>query len=88
MGRGAAPERPPIARQPDSASSLQSITAICGPLIGMLQAILDIGLPTMVQWHLKKKGEAELSGIATPNPYNQYWPEPTPFLLASRWLWS
>jgi hypothetical protein len=30
---------------------------------------------------VKKNGETELSGIAIPNPHNQCWPEPTPFIL-------
>jgi hypothetical protein len=30
---------------------------------------------------VKKNGERELSGIANPNPHNQCWPEPTPFIL-------
>ncbi len=30
---------------------------------------------------VKKNGENELSGVVNPNPHNQCWPEPTPFLL-------
>jgi hypothetical protein len=30
---------------------------------------------------VKQNGERELSGIANPNPHNQCWPEPTPFIL-------
>jgi len=30
---------------------------------------------------VEKSGARELSGIANPNPHNQCWPEPTPFLL-------
>jgi hypothetical protein len=30
---------------------------------------------------VEKSGARELSGIANPNPHNQCWPEPTPFIL-------
>jgi hypothetical protein len=30
---------------------------------------------------VKKNGENELNGVANPNPHNQCWPQPTPFLL-------
>jgi hypothetical protein len=30
---------------------------------------------------VKQNGERKLSGIANPNPHNQCWPEPTPFIL-------
>ena len=30
---------------------------------------------------VKKHGEIELSGVAAPNPLNQCWPEPVPFIF-------
>src|SRR5712671_8002305 len=31
---------------------------------------------------VKKNGEMELGGTVLPNPHNQCWPEPTPFILS------
>jgi hypothetical protein len=33
---------------------------------------------------VKERGKMELSGTVPPNPYNQCWPEPTPFTLSTQ----
>src|SRR5690242_16573685 len=31
---------------------------------------------------VRRRGEIELTGASAPNPHNQCWPEPTPFVLS------
>src|SRR5450432_677075 len=64
-----------------------------GPIVSMLRrsdgttifsAVGDCANPILrpqAAEIVKQNGERELSGIANPNPHNQCWPEPTPFIL-------
>ena len=33
---------------------------------------------------VRRRGEIELTGVSAPNPHNQCWPEPTPFVLSTQ----
>jgi hypothetical protein len=57
-------------RRPDGSPIFSAIGDYTNPLLRPQAAEI-----------VKKNGENELSGVANPNPHNQCWPEPTPFLL-------
>jgi hypothetical protein len=57
-------------RRPDGSPIFSAIGDYTNPLLRPQAAEI-----------VKNNGENELSGVANPNPHNQCWPEPTPFLL-------
>ena len=58
-----------------------------GPLAGLSngrELVGDYTNPILKPWAsdaLKKRGEAEISGMLSPTPYNQCWPQGVPFIL-------
>jgi hypothetical protein len=57
-------------RRPDGTTIFSAVGDYTNPILGTQAAAI-----------VKKNGETELSGVAIPNPHNQCWPEPTPFIL-------